>query len=197
MNIEIIGKDRIKVVLSEAEMEERNLTNDVLVNKSELLNSFLFEIMEEIREKTEFNPYNGQVVVEAIRGSEGLMLIISKANREKKKLTAADKEKIRRAKPVVKKKETQRQIYIFDDFENLCSAVIRLGEGSFEKSSVYRIGKVFYFYLEQDEGFLKSSAVLSEYCSQKASADMIFYVEEHSDLMFNGSELKKMSVKLR
>jgi len=135
VNIEIIGKDRIKVMLSEAEMQERNLTNEVLVNKSEMLNSFLFEVMEEIREKTEFNPYNGQVVVEAIRGNEGLMLLISKAEREKRKLTPEDKEKIRNAKPVVKKKKTLKQIYIFENFENLCSAVIRLEDRSFEKSS--------------------------------------------------------------
>lgn len=197
MNIEIIGKDRIKVMLSEAEMQERNLTNEVLVNKSEMLNSFLFEVMEEIREKTEFNPYNGQVVVEAIRGNEGLMLLISKAEREKRKLTPEDKEKIRNAKPVVKKKKTLKQIYIFENFENLCSAVIRLEDRSFEKSSMYRIGKFFYFHLVQDEGFFKSSAVLSEYCSRKANSDMISYIEEHSDLVFNGSDLKKMSVELQ
>ena len=147
MNIEVIGKDRIKVILSESEMAERNLTNEMLVNKSEMLNSFLFEIMEEVREKTEFNPYNGQVVVEAIRGSEGLMLIISKAETEKKKLTKADKEKYKKAKPVIKKKETRRQMYIFEDFENLCSAVIRLDEECFKKSCMHRVGKHFYFHL--------------------------------------------------
>ena len=197
MNIEIIGKDRIKVTLSETEMSERNLTNDVLVNKSELLNEFLFEIMEEVREKTEFNPYNGQVVVEAIRGSEGLMLIISKAEPEKRKLTKADKERYKKATPVIKKKEERKRIYIFENFENLCSAVVRLDTESFEKSSMHRVGKNFYFYLVQKEGFSKSSSILSEYCNRKAHPQIISYVREHSDLTFNGEELKKMSEELK
>lgn len=186
MNIEIIGKDKVRVIISETELAERHLTHESLKQGSAYLNKFLFEIMEKIRHTTKFDPYAGQVVVEAVKSGDGLMMIISKAKRT---LTKEDKARIRRATPKIKKPEEETCIYIFEDFEDLCAALVRLDCECFEKSSLYRVDNTFYFVLKQKDGFLKSAAILSEFCLDVASTDITKFLLEHSNFSLSGYKL--------
>lgn len=63
MRIEKLNKDKIKVTLTTAELINLDIDVKRLSPDSKELHTFLFHIMETIREETGFNPYNGQVVV--------------------------------------------------------------------------------------------------------------------------------------
>ena len=77
MRIEKLNKDKIKVTLTTAELINLDIDVKRLSPDSKELHTFLFHIMETIREETGFNPYNGQVVVEATPSQDG---ILSKAS---------------------------------------------------------------------------------------------------------------------
>lgn len=196
MKIEMIEQNRIRVLLTRSELAERNLTTDNLKRNSPYLNEFLFEVMEQIREKTGFNPYSGQVIVEASSDGEGLILIVTKLSPQKKKLSGKDKKRYINARPVLKNACRRKNIYIFDDFEAVCGAVVRLDKRAFEYSSLYRIENKFYYYLEQGTGFEKSNAVLCEYSIRFGKLCSKEYLDEHGDVIFDTYELYEMALNL-
>lgn len=182
MNIEVIGKDKIKVLISQTELAQRHLTHDAIKNGSQYLNEFLFEVMERIRHTTSFDPYAGQVVVEAMKNEGGLMLIISRTENVKQRLSVKDKEKIRKAKAVLKEAAPREAIYIFNDFEDLLDALKELNTECFLNSVIYKENGVYYFYLNQTEGFLHSDRVLSEFSCDSVSISIKDYLKEHSEV---------------
>ncbi len=194
MKIEVIEENKIRVLLTQTELAERNLTSDNLKKNTPYLNEFLFEIMEQIREETGFNPYNGQVVVEASPEGEGLVLIVTKLTAQKKKISAEKKQQYINAKPKCVRKRTS--IYIFNNFEDLCGAVIRLDKRAFDNSCLYKMDERFYYYLNQGAGFEKSNAVLSEYSDRFGKMCSKEYLEEHGDKVFDAEELYNMAVNL-
>ena len=60
MRIEKLNKDKIKVTLTTAELINLDIDVKRLSPDSKELHTFLFHIMETIREETGFNPYNGR-----------------------------------------------------------------------------------------------------------------------------------------
>lgn len=103
MKIEKLNKDRIKVSLSSTDLYELDIDVKKLSPNSQELHSFLFQIMETIREETGFNPYNGQVVVEATPSTEGMDIMVSRVSGKKRKITKQEFSKITSVKAKVKK----------------------------------------------------------------------------------------------
>ena len=194
MKIEIIEENKIRVVLTHTELEERNLTPDNLKKNTPYLNEFLFEIMEHIREETGFNPYNGQVVVEAAPENEGLVLMVTKLTTQKRKMSLEKKKQYINAKP--KRVRKRKNIYIFNDFEDLCGAVMRLDKRAFDNSSLYKLEGKFYYYLIQGAGFEKSNAILSEYSERFGKMCSKAYLEEHGNKIFEHDGLYNMALNL-
>ena len=80
------------------DLELFDLSPDSFEPKSVDLHRFLFILMETVREETGFDPYDGQVVVEASRVDGGIHLSISKVGRSKRKISRAEFNKVKRVR---------------------------------------------------------------------------------------------------
>ena len=107
MRIEKLNKDKIKVTLTTAELINLDIDVKRLSPDSKELQTFLFHIMETIREETGFNPYNGQVVVEATPSQDGISILVKRLNKGIKKITEEQFKKVVSVKP--KKKELKER----------------------------------------------------------------------------------------
>lgn len=56
--------------------------------------------METIREETGFNPYNGQVVVEATPSQDGISILVKRLNKGIKKITEEQFKKVVSCQPL-------------------------------------------------------------------------------------------------
>ena len=118
MRIEKLNKDKIKVTLTTAELINLDIDVKRLSPDSKELHTFLFHIMETIREETGFNPYNGQVVVEATPSQDGISILVKRLNKGIKKITEEQFKKVVSVKP--KKKEPGTEcVFYFETFNDM------------------------------------------------------------------------------
>lgn len=90
MQIRKISKNEINVYVSEQELMGYNINADgEKMPESAELHKFLFELMDTVYVETGFDPYGGQVVVEATPLQNGMNFTISKIGR-KKQMTKAE-----------------------------------------------------------------------------------------------------------
>ncbi len=98
LRIKKISKDEVVVYLSIGDLELFDLSPDSFEPKSVDLHRFLFILMETVREETGFDPYDGQVVVEAARVDGGIHLSISKVAGSNRKISRAEFSKVKRVR---------------------------------------------------------------------------------------------------
>ena len=72
--------------------------------------------METIREETGFNPYNGQVVVEATPSQDGISILVKRLNKGIKKITEEQFKKVVSVKP--KKKEPGTELCLMEQLKD-------------------------------------------------------------------------------
>ena len=129
MRIEKLNKDKIKVTLTTAELINLDIDVKRLSPDSKELHTFLFHIMETIREETGFNPYNGQVVVEATPSQDGISILVKRLNKGIKKLPRSSL-KVVSVKP--KKKEPGTEcVFYFETFNDMCGAISEMDKSIF------------------------------------------------------------------
>ena len=109
LKIEKIEINKIKVTLSALDLIDMNISVKSLTPDSPVLHGFLHDVMEMVKAETGFNPYSGQVMVEATPSDDGIVLMVTKLSEEKKK------------KPKNVRVAGYRKItYRFRHFENIC-----------------------------------------------------------------------------
>ena len=94
MRIEKLNNDKIKVTLTTRDLTSLDVKIEQLRPDSRELHLFIFKIMERIQKETGFNPYNGQIVVEAMPEKDGIAIMVSKLNNR----FVNDKNRIKRIK---------------------------------------------------------------------------------------------------
>lgn len=194
MRIERLAGNRIKVTLTTADLTNLDINIRQLTPDSNELHTFLFHIMETVREETDFNPYSGQVVVEATPSKEGISIIISKLGEEKSRITREQFRKISAVRPKIKNNHIPSKLYYFDDFENLCNALVRLEDEALINSKLYRLGKDYCFMLKNNKRFERSGYILSEFASGKSGYPMqAEHIMEHWTIIAAGEKLKNMA----
>ncbi len=89
MNLKIkkISNEEVIVFLNTRDLELFDLSPDSFEPRSAELHRFLFMLMETVREETGFDPYDGQVVVEAATSKNGVHLSISRIKRTNRKIS--------------------------------------------------------------------------------------------------------------
>ena len=78
MKIEQISENKVRVSITNAEMTEMNIRPEMFAAGGKELNTFLFNIMDEISKQTDFDPYFGSLTMEAIHDTDGMSIMISK-----------------------------------------------------------------------------------------------------------------------
>ena len=192
MRIERLSDSRVRVTLTNTDLVGLNISVEQLRPDSKELHTFLFNIMETIRSETDFNPYNGQVVVEAMPSSEGISIIISKIHTNREKTLSDKSKRIKSITPHIKKKAAE--VFCFECMDDLCNGLSQMEEEVFLQSSLYRMDGKYYFILSEAKGFVKSISVLLEY-SSKYGSGMICenFVREHGSLVAEHESLMNMA----
>lgn len=197
MRIERLNSNKIKVTLTTADLINLDIDVEQLAPNSKELHTFLFHIMETIREETGFNPYSGQVVVEATPSRDGICIIVSRMGTETTKIS---KESFRSVKSIkAKKKEQNRtEIFYFGNFNDMCSAITEADEKILEAGILYSLNSTYCFIVENGHRFDKDINIMSEFSPMKSNNHIqAEYIKEHGKLIAGHKELLSMAANLR
>lgn len=183
MKIEKIEVNRIKVTLSAPDLLDMNINIKSLTPGSPKLHGFLYDIMERVRKETGFNPYNGQVVVEATPEGDGVVLTVTKLNDEKN--CRQRPKKVR----VIQPQNVKKLTYKFESFEHVCELFLHSEPENFSEGGLYEYMNIFYMVLPKNAvpalaefGTAKNMYALSE-----------SFLAEHGKLHAKGEKLVNMA----
>ena len=196
MRIEKLSGDRIKVTLSSSELINFDIDVSTLTPDSKELHSFLFHVMEAVREETGFNPYNGQVVVEATPSRDGISIIVSKMRPSSRKI----KEDIKNGISVQAKikQNPKYSIFYFGDFDDLCNALCLLRDDELSLGSLYRMNDTYCYVTKNTSKFSRCIAIMSEFASKTSAYPLqLTYIMEHGEKVAESSDLIYMVERLR
>ena len=190
MRIERLSDDRVRVTLTETDLMGMNIKIEQLRPDSHELHTFLFNIMETVKEETDFNPYNGQVVVEAMPSNEGISIVISKICAPATKISPAKFKKVKSITPRLK--EPPVNIFRFAGIDEVCDAIILIDKETHRKSALYKFNNKYYYVLKQSKKQVKNIGILIEYSSYIGNMNEDF-LKEHGVLVASGDSLVSMA----
>lgn len=178
MRIEKIELNKIKITLLCEDLQMYNINVKKINPDSPELHTFLCEMMKIVRSETNFNPYEGQVVVEATPSGDGLVLMLSKLGE------IQAKPRIRRIRAYKKAPEQKEYICIFLNFGML---------GEYFKicthlsgASLYEMNEKFYLIFSSDS----PDSRLREFGRLKQSSEISkSYLAEHGKHIAKGKNL--------
>ena len=191
MQIEKESSNKIKVILQSTDLREMNISVENLRPNSPQLNRFLYEIMERVREETGFNPYSGQIVVEAVPGNGGVVLTVTRLGKPERTLNKAAL-KNGSFKAVIKKHSKTKTAYCFDSFDDLCKVLTILDKDTLNKSDYYKMDNKNILVLCGASA--QEKYILKEYSSCFKNG-IIFesYLSEHGKHVAGGDSLVSMA----
>lgn len=193
MRIEKLNKDKIKVTLTTAELINLDIDVKRLSPDSKELHTFLFHIMETIREETGFNPYNGQVVVEATPSRDGISIMIKRLNRDSKKITKEQFEKVTSVK-IKKKKQSAELVFCFETFNDMCGAICGMDRDSLANASLFKLNKTYCILIKNDNENTKGIYIIKEFAERMSIYPLQNeYIKEHAKLIAKGQKLVEMA----
>lgn len=191
MKIEKMADNKVKVIIPKAEMQKLGIAPDRLKPDAKELHALMFFIMQAVKAETDFNPFSGQVAMEAFPHNEGMCVIISKAG-EQPQLTREDLKKRKRLKPVVKQRPDAE--YAFYEFENLCTALCMADDELLAQTALYKFEELYILWVPSrlNKGELRH--VLSEYGARNIAHESGTreFLEEHARSIASGNKLVKM-----
>lgn len=190
MRIERLSDNKIKVTLTETDLMGMNIKAEQLRPDSYELHTFLFNIMEAVKEETDFNPYNGQVVVEATPSKEGISIVISKISVQSGKISQSQFKKVKSITPRMRASETH--IFCFAGIDEVCGAITELDDATLLDSALYKYSNRYYYVLSDAKKHIKCLGVLVEYSAHKENLKETF-LKEHGTLIAEGEGLLNMA----
>ncbi len=192
MRIERLTDNRVRVTVTAADLTGLNIRVEQLRPNSKELHTFLFSIMETIRSETDFNPYSGQVVVEAMPSKDGISIIVSKLNEEPLPIALKKNRKLKSVTAKIKMKEPY--IFVFKNMTDFCGAAVRLEKDAILKSSLYKLENSYCLILNGAEKFNRSVGILSEFASRRARQKLrVPFIQEHGKLIAENEKLLDMT----
>lgn len=191
VQIEKEDSNKIRVILRPIDLREMNVSVESLKPDSPQLHSFLYEIMERVRAETGFNPYSGQIMVEALPIGEGMVLNVTRIMPPKK--AAADSSpNIKRVKAVLKEPGQRRTAFVFDSFDDLCNALTVLNKDTLIRSDYYKLNSKNILLVSG--ALFQEKSVLKEYSVSYKTGRMIdSYMSEHGKHIAGGERLVSMA----
>lgn len=182
MKIERIENNKIKVTLSAHDLIDMDISVKSLTPSSPTLTGFLHEVLEQVSEETGFNPFDGQVMVEATPEEDGIVLVVTKLAPEKPK-----KRKIKNVRVRAVKKNLST--YKFSEFIDLTHLFRATNPENFIGGNLYDYQGNFYMVIPKDA--VKNICEFAEDTTDSALSEN--FLEEHGGLKVKGAELVRMA----
>lgn len=189
MRIERVdGNRRIKVLLTQNDLNEMNINMHTLTAESPELHGFIFKVMDYINRETGFNAKSGQIVVEASPSEEGVVLTVTKIQADTKPLRKPAQKTVR-AKSAAPKK----RLYRFLDFDALSGYMCLADDSVFESGSLYEYGGAYFLWTDcADNMIAEFSAKIP---ASVGSGERFF--TEHGSLIAKNEQLVKMAAEIK
>ncbi len=184
MKIEKIELNKIKVTVSATDLVSMNISVKSLTPDSPCLHNFLFEVMQKVQEETGFNPYSGQVMVEATPSEGGIILTVTRLGEEKP--VPKRPKRVR----VVSHRSPARVTYKFLSFEHLCGLFSVADSTEFEAGSLYEYADGFFMVMPKG-----SRVSFAEFAVRGIGAEALSesFLAEHGKLVASGAGLVSMA----
>ena len=191
LRIEKLEINKVKVTVYPLDLDNMNISIKNLKPDSPQLHSFLFKVMERVQKETGFNPYSGQIVVEA--SPEGECIILTVTRVAENDLKTSKKINPKKIRAVLKENKDFGAVYYFDDFEVFCRAFINLKEETVKKSSYYIIENSHVLLI--NKALNSEHMILREFCDNFENNNTLteMFLKEHSKKQLNGEEIFKMN----
>lgn len=187
MKIESIeGNKKVRVLLTQNDLIEMNISLRTLTSDSPELSDFLYKIMDYINQETGFNAKSGQIVIEASPADGGVILTVTKIAPAKKRINP----NVKSVK--VKKKEASVKIYQFSTFENLSEYLSIANSDMFSNTKLYSYNGSFYLIMTDTD------SLIFEFADKISpiGIDEVFF-KEHGQLIAEDVRLINMSTELK
>lgn len=197
MKIEKLTDDKIKVTLTMTDLTNLDIDVERLSPDSKELHAFLFTIMETIREETGFNPYSGQVVVEATPSNDGMSITVSRMKPKSGKITREEFKKHTSVRASIRK-DTAKDIFLFNNFEHLCMAITEVHPRDLSEACLYKLNDGYCITVKKVPELTRCSSIIREFALWRLpSSSQSTYINEHGKLIAKGSSLVNMAQNIR
>lgn len=217
MKIEQIAPDKVRVTLSEDDLVDMEIDPTCFLSDTAALNGFIINLMHEIYKKTDFNPYQGNITMEAQPEMEGMTILLSKVdfappifsgkgqirgmiNVPKTSDLKVGKKK-RKIKSVKAIKAVEKPVimhtFIFNDFENVCKALVRMSESIRGASELYRIDGGYSLLIPTNADCLDDIAMVMEFADDVRRSMVFEHIREHGECIAKGEKLTAMSERIK
>ncbi len=191
MKIEKLDANKIKITLSELDLVDMNINVNLLTPNSPKLHNFLYEVMERVREETGFNPYTGQVVVEATPSNDGITLVVTKIS-EQPPAPTPTKRKPKNIR-AVKAKSTKKLTYKFRSFEQVLGLFSISQPENFSNGELFEYMESFYIVIPPNPGLRITEFADMRECTELSES----FLAEHGKLHAKEESLVSMAKGVR
>jgi len=143
MKIKKINNDKLKIILSSNDLDEKNIDIDsFLANPIESQNLF-FEILDLAEEKYDFYMENNRAIVETVSLDDNNIFVLT----------------ITKLKNDICTYSHSSKAYCFEDVNDLLNfySVIDKNDINIVKSNIYNFGNKYYFLLNKENNYLENS----------------------------------------
>lgn len=208
MKIEQLAHDKVKVTLSDEDLISMKVDPMCFLSDTTALNGFIINLMSEIHKKTDFNPYQGNITMEAQHDSDGMTIMLSKGMPDPEMLMSKaqihgimaipkekskPKRKIKSVKAIKAKDKPKRmQTFEFDDFENMTNALMRMNGDIAVKSEVYKVGDKYFVLVPTNDECLDDIAMIMEFADDVKRGMAYEHIREHGEYIASKDKLLSM-----
>lgn len=211
MKIEKISDTQIKFILSQADLESRDIKLEELSSPSDKTQNLFHDIMEQAMQEYNFSAENSPLMVEAVPvASDGIMIIVTKIQESehtenKLNLLSQNKDIHRFKRKSISIVEPEREeedsisVYAFrtlDDVIDVCSRIFDSFHGS---NSLYKYQNEYYLVLQLDSSINQTTIedlelILDEYGRKHVSTKLSkYYLIEHGEVILKNSAAKTLA----
>ncbi len=187
MKIEKINDNKIKITLSNRELEERNLDFQSLRYNTPEAQTLFLDMMKQAEYEHGFKTANCQLFIEAASINDGQFIVTVTKLQEKSLPPIPQKRKNSLPELKVKKKQTvvnQKVVYKFDNFEEICELVKTKSIPLDIPSTLYEYNNTFFLVLIPSP---KTHLLILEFGEQvKDSKIAEGFLYEHGNKIIDG-----------
>ncbi len=211
MKIEKISENQIKLILTSADLKERNIKLDELIRPSEKTQELFRSIMEQAFNECSFCFENAPLMVEATPVSvDGIMIIVTRlpdkeTQKEKISIVSQNKTIHRFKKKSISHYTPEHSsdkgicIYSFENIDAAAGASVRLDSGFNGFSQLYKYMNKYFLLVQNDNECDKIStekieSILNEY-GQKHVSTVIskYHLHEHGEILIKSHAVKTLT----
>ena len=211
LKIEKINESQIKLILTEADLTERDIKLEDLTMPSEKTQALFHDIMEKALEEYDFISENTPLMVEAVPvGLDGIMIIVTKIDSKNSegfgaKMLSQQKDLRRfKRKPLVFQegeadKNSDILIYSFSKLDDVIDFSLRVADTYHDASSLYKMYDRYFIVLQikQDGDENKAEElelILGEYGQKHISVQLSqYYLIEHGETIIENKAITLLS----